>query len=188
MKTSVNQACIPCFQRMLLLSAALVLLGLPLAAQSSNPTGQKPIPALTTLFTSYEQEAGLEYVALSSRLLSMMRGSDKETTDILNKLSSLYLIYVEDKSRQLPLTQRIQNEVEAMVKDQRYENLMQVRKKDEAFTIYISPPIGPQGYSEALLVVINEASTFSVMGITGIISQTVINAVMDGKIGVTNLF
>ena len=188
MNTSVNQAYSPCLQRVLLLSAAFVLLGLPLAAQTTKPSEQKPIPALTQLFTQYEQEAGLEYVALSSRLLSMMRASDKETSDILNKLSSLYLIYVEDKAIQLPLTQRIQNEVEAMVKGQRYENLMQVRKKDEAFTIYISPPVGPQGYSEAMLVVINEASTFSVMGITGTISQTVINAVMDGKLGVTNLF
>ena len=188
MKLSVNQVHPSCFQRVLLLSAAFTLLGLPLAAQTTKPLEQKPIPALTQLFSQYEQEAGLEYVALSSRLLSMMRASDKETSDILNKISSLYLVYIEDKNKQAPLAQRIQDDVQAMVKNLHYENLMQVRKQNEAFTIYISPAVGPQGYSEALLVVINEATTFSAMGITGTISQTVIDAVMDGKIGITNLF
>ena len=187
MKSAIHQPHSPRLQRILLLSTALVLLGLPLAAQTTHPT-DKPIPALTKLFTDYEQEAGLEYVALSSRLLSMMRNSDKETSDILNKLSSLYLIHIQNQSQQASLTQRIQGDVQAMIKNLRYEQLMQVRKKNEAFSIYISPSIGPQGYSEALLVVISDAVSFSVMGITGTISQTVIDAVMDGKIGVTNLF
>ena len=144
------------------------------------------IKSMEDLFTTYEQVKGVEYISISPSLLKLAFSADsKEMDDIFNCIVSLRILNMDITSELESLANRIRLDVQYLVQQENFEEIMKMRDDDSHFVIYLSTNKDKNSTQlEALLLVANEKSELVLIGISGQITKAVINAVMEGKIGI----
>ncbi len=156
-------------KRLILMIAMLV--PMVLAAQKSP---------VDKLFDKYANQDGFTTVNISGKLLGMAGKMDKsnpDTNDMLNKLSGIRILSVEDESLNSKLDFYKELENDGFFRNNTYEVLMEVTEKNEVVRFYGRTT--PEGkYGELLLVVGGKSN--ALISIRGIIDPDNIGKIMDG--------
>jgi len=163
----------------------LSMIGL-MGATGELSAQNRRIKSMDDLFNTYEQVKGIEYVCISPSLLKLAKSKDsKEIDDVFNSIASLRILNVTITPELESLVGRIRQDVQNLVRQENFEELVKVRSDGSDFIIYLSQNKSKDSKQmEALLVVVNEKSELVLIGITGKITQKVIDAVLEGKMGI----
>ncbi|MDR2585410.1 MAG: DUF4252 domain-containing protein [Prevotellaceae bacterium] len=141
---------------------------------------------LDDLFAKYEQTKGVGYISISPSLLKLAKSADsKELDEVFNSIASLRILNLEITPELEGLANRIRQDVQTLVKQVNYEEIVKMIDGDSNFVIYLSKNKDKNSKQlEALLMIASEKSELVLIGITGKITQKVIDAILDGKIGI----
>ena len=144
------------------------------------------IRSMDDLFSAYEQEKGVGYISISPSLLKLSFAADsKEMDDIFNCIASLRILNMDITPELERLANRIRLDVLNLVRQENFEEIMKMRDGDSDFAIYLSKSKDKNSKQlEALLLVANGKDELVLIGISGNITKAVIDAVMEGKIGI----
>ncbi len=143
-----------------ILMTLLLLIPLLVMAQESSP--------IDKLFNKYANKEGFTTVNISGKLLSFASKLDdtkKNETEMLEKLSGIRILSVENKELNKNINFFKELEADGFFKNNKYEVLMEVTKKDEVVRFYGRS--GEKGkLSELLLVVGGDDNTLiSIRGV-----------------------
>ena len=146
----------------------------------------KRMKSIDDLFTAYEQVKGVGYISISPKLLMLTKSKDdKELNEVINSIASLRILNMDITPQLEPLANRIRKDVQELVRLQNFEEIVRMREDDSDFVIYLSQNKNKESKQlEALLLVANDKTELVLIGISGKITQAVIDAVMGGKIGI----
>jgi len=137
------------------------------------------IKTIDDLFASYEQAKGVNYISLSPSLLKLMKD---DLDEVMSNITSLKILTLDLKTQeQKTLAARIRTDALGLVKQENFEEIMKVREDQSEFSVYLSKKTHQ---AQALLLIADGNSELMLIGITGTISREVINAVLEGKIGI----
>ena len=156
-------------KRLILMVAMLV--PMLLAAQKSP---------VDKLFDKYANQDGFTTVNISGKLLGMAGKMDKsnpDTNDMLNKLSGIRILSVDDEALNSKLDFYKELETDGFFRNNTYEVLMEVTEKNEVVRFY-GRTSGEGKYEELLLVVGGKSN--ALISIRGIIDPDNIGKIMDG--------
>ena len=145
-----------------LLIALVMLLPLLGMAQDTSP--------IDKLFNKYANKDGFSTVNISGKLLSFaskMDDSDSKEAALLEKISGIRILTVEDKELNKGLNFFKELEADGFFKNNSYESLMEVTEKNEVVRFY-GRSGGKGKLSELLLVVGGDENTL--ISIRGVIS------------------
>ena len=144
------------------------------------------IQTMEDLFAKYEQTKGVGYISISPSLLKLAKAADsKELDEVFNSIVSLKILNMDITPDLESLANRIRQDVQNLVKQQSYEEIVKMKDGDSNFVIYLSQNKDKNSKQlEALLLVAGKESELVLIGISGKITQKVIDAVLDGKIGI----
>ena len=153
---------------------------------ASTPLFAQKIKTIDDLFSTYEKSKGINYVNLSPKLLLMMKdANDTELDEVFASIASLKLISFDVTSyEQKNLASKIRTDALNLIEQENFEEIIQVRSDGSELSAYLSKSNSNTQKTEALLIISDGMSEFIMIGITGKISGKVINAVMEGKIGI----
>ena len=146
----------------------------------------KRLQTLDDLFSRYEQVKGVGYISISPSLLKLAKSSDSnELDEVFNSIASLRILNMDITPESEPLANRIRQDVQTLVKQESYEEIVKMRDGESNFVIYLSKNKDKNSKQlEALLMIASEESELVLIGISGKITQKVIDAILDGKIGI----
>jgi hypothetical protein len=145
------------------------------------------IRTIDDLFSAYEQEKGVGYISISPSLLKLAKGSDsKDLDEVFNAIASLRILNMEITPELVGLANRIRSDVNLLVQHGNFEEVVKMREGEGNFAVYLSKKSNKESKElEALLMVASEESELVIIGISGTITRKVIDAVLEGKIGIT---
>lgn len=143
----------------ILISLAL-LIPLLAMAQDNSP--------IDKLFSKYANKEGFTTVNISGKLLSFASKFDdskSSETSMLEKLSGIRILSVEDKELNRGLNFYKELEADGFFKNNKYESLMEVTDKDEIVRFY--GRAGEKGKLSELLLVVggNDNTLISIRGV-----------------------
>jgi len=155
-------------------------------APDSLSAQNRRIRAMDDLFAPYQQTKGVGYISISPSLLKLAKSADsKELDEVFNSIASLRILNMKITPESEGLVNRIRQDVQNLVRQENYEEIVKMRDGDSNFVIYLSKNKDRNSrQAEALLMVAGEESELVLIGISGRITQKVIDAVLDGKIGI----
>ena len=164
---------------------AMIWTGLPLGTY-----GQSNDDPVIKIFNKYEEREGVESITISPTLLGMMNGktNDKKTQDLLSKINGLRIMSLTDGADGKGRANReaITNELKALVQKD-YEEIMKVKSSDDRLELYVrNKPANCKDCKGALLFITSAANSVTVIYLTGTIDKSLIDAVMNGEIGISN--
>jgi hypothetical protein len=164
------------------LLSILWLICAPIGLSAQN----RRIQTLDDLFTKYEQVKGVGFISISPSLLKLAKPADsKELDEVFNSIASLRILNMDITSETQTLANRIKQDVQNLVKQEHYEEIVKMREGESNFVIYLSKNNDKNSKQlEALLMIASEESELVLIGISGKITQKVIDAILDGKIGI----
>lgn len=144
------------------------------------------IKSMEDLFANYEHEKGVGFITISPSLLKLAKSSDsKELDSVFDAITSLRILNIEITPNTESLANRIRQDVKTLVRQENYEEIVRMKEDDNDFVIYLSQNKDKNSKQlEALLLVANEKTELVLIGISGKITRAVIDAVMEGKIGI----
>jgi len=173
-------------RRSILQSISLIVIAWLIGATGELSAQNRRIKSIDDLFAAYEQVKGVGYISISPSLLKLSFSSDsKEMNDIFNAIASLRILNLDITPELESLAGRIRQDVQNLVRQENYEEIMKVKDDDSNFIIYLSQNKDKNSKQlEALLLVANDKSELVLIGISGKITKAVIDAVMEGKIGI----
>ena len=173
-------------RRNILKSISLISLAWLICAAGNLSAQNRRIKSMDDLFATYEQVKGVGFISISPSLLKLSFSSDsKEMDDIFNAIASLRILNMEITPELEHLAGRIRQDVQHLVHQENFEEIMKVKDDDSNFVIYLSKNKDRNSKQlEALLLVANGKSELVLIGISGKITKAVIDAVMEGKIGI----
>ena len=143
-----------------ILMTLVLLIPLMAMAQDNSP--------IDKLFNKYANREGFTTVNISGKLLSFASKFDEsksKETAMLEKLSGIRILSVEDKDLNKDLNFYKELEADGFFKNNNYESLMDVTEKDEIVRFY--GRAGEKGKLSELLLVVggNENTLISIRGV-----------------------
>ena len=137
------------------------------------------------IFNKYEERDGVESITISPALLGLMRNgrtNDQKTKDLISRINGLRIITISDGADGKGRTNReaLTAELQAAVKTD-FEEIMMVRSAGERMELYIRN----KDNRGALLFITSSANTVTVMHLAGTVDKMLIDAVMNGDIGIS---
>ena len=139
------------------------------------------------IFNKYEEREGVESITISPALLGLMKNgnsTDKKTQELISKIGGLRILTLTDgadgkgRANREALTAELQTVVK---KD--FEEIMKVKNLDERIELYVR---NCKDCKSALLFITSANKSLTVMHLAGTIDKTLIDAVMNGEIGISN--
>ena len=139
------------------------------------------------IFDKYEEREGVESITISPALLGLMKSGnsgDKKTQELISKITGLRILTLTDgadgkgRANREALTTELQDIVK---KD--FEEIMKVKNSDERIELYVR---NCKDCKSALLFITSANNSLTVMHLAGMIDKTLIDAVMNGEIGISN--
>ena len=163
----------------------MIWTGLP-----SGIYGQSNDDPVIKIFNKYEEREGVESITISPTLLGMMNGktNDKKTQDLLSKINGLRIMSLTDGTDGKGRANReaITNELKALVQKD-YEEIMKVKSSDDRLELYVrNKPANCKDCKGALLFINSATNSVTVIYLTGTVDKSLIDAVMNGEIGISN--
>ena len=154
----------------------------PLKAYGQREAAEDPI---IKIFNKFEDRDGVESVTISPALLGLMRNdrtNDPKTQALISRINGLRIITISDgeHGRGRANREALTTELQAAVKVD-FEEIMIVRSGGERVELYVRS----KDNKGALLFITSNASTVTVMHLAGNIDKTLIDAVMNGEIGIS---
>ena len=143
-----------------ILISLVLLIPLLAMAQDNSP--------IDKLFSKYANKEGFTTVNISGKLLSFaskLDDSKSSETAMLEKLSGIRILSVEDKELNRGLNFYKELEADGFFKNNKYESLMEVTDKDEIVRFY--GRAGEKGKLSELLLVVggNDNTLISIRGV-----------------------
>ena len=137
------------------------------------------------LFNKYEEKEGVESISISPALLGLMkegRTGDKKTQELVSRISGLRILTISDGADGKGRSNReaLNGELQTLVKKDFVEYMM-VKNANERVELYV------RNTSEkgALLFITSNANSTTLMHLAGLIDSKLIDAVMNGEIGIS---
>jgi len=173
-------------KRSILNSISLISIAWLICATGEVSAQNRRIKSIDDLFAAYEEEKGVGYISISPSLLKLAKSADsKELDDIFSSISSLRILNIDITPELENLANRIRKDVQYLVQQENYEEIMKIREDDSDFAVYLSKNKDKNSKQlEALLLVVTDRSELVLIGISGKITKGVIDAVMGGQIGI----
>ena len=145
------------------------------------------------IFDKYEDREGVESITISPALLGLMKNGnsgDKKTQELISKITGLRILKLTDggagnkgRANREALTTELQNVVKTG-----FEQIMKVKSVNERVELYVRHKPDCKDCMSALLFIASEENSLSVMHLAGTIDKTVIDAVMNGEIGISKKY
>ena len=152
--------------------------------------GQSNDDPVIKIFNKYEEREGVESITISPTLLGMMNGksNDKKTQELLSKINGLRIMTLSDGADGKGRGNReaITNELKTVVQKD-FEEIMKVKSSDDRLELYVrNKPENCKDCKGALLFITSATSSVTVIYLSGTIDKSLIDAVMNGEIGISN--
>ena len=159
-----------------------VLISAPLGAYGQNADDDPVIKILD----KYEDREGVESVTISPTLLKLMTGRNnysQRTQELISKITGLRILTLTDGADRRDRATRgaLTTELQTVVKND-FERIMMVRNAGERVELYVRNG----DVKGALLFIQSDANSVTVMYLAGTIDKSLIDAVMNGEIGISN--
>ena len=160
----------------------MILISSPFGVYGQRDSEEDPV---IRILNKYEERDGVESVTISPALLGLMkngRTNDRKTQDLISRISGLRIMTLSDgaqgrgKANREALTSELQ---EVVKKD--FEEIMIVRNSNERVELHVRSKDG----KGALLFITSTSNSVTVMHLAGTIDKTLIDAVMNGEIGIS---
>jgi hypothetical protein len=170
-------------KRIISMAVIMILTGVP-----SEVYGQKnDDDQVIRIFNKYEEKEGVESITISPALLGLMKegsSSDRKTQELISKISGLRILTLTDgvDGKGRANRESLTNELQTAVKTD-FERIMKVKNANERIELYVRRKPSCNSCKSALLFITSADRAVTVMHLAGIIDKTVIDAVMNGKIG-----
>jgi len=164
------------------ISVIIVLIVLPFGVYGQKDTDDPVIK----IFNKYEEHDGVESVTISPALLGMMRTNDKKTQDLLSKITGLRILTITDgaDSKIRANRETLTSELQSVVKKD-FVEFMAVKNAGERIELYVRNNPECKDCKSALLFITSTSNSVTVMHLAGTIDKTLIDAVMNGDIGIS---
>ena len=138
------------------------------------------------IFDKYEEREGVESITISPALLGLMKNGnsgDKKTQELISKIGGLRILTLTDGADGKGRANReaLASELQAVVKKD-FEEIMKVKSSDERIELYVR---NCKDCKSALLFITSANNSLTVMHLAGTIDKTLIDAVMNGEIGIS---
>ena len=152
--------------------------------------GQGNDDPVIKIFNKYEEKEGVESITISPTLLGMMNGktNDKKTQELLSKINGLRIMTLSDGADGKGRANReaVTNELKTVVQKD-FEEIMKVKSSDDRLELYVrNKPANCKDCKGALLFITSATSSVTVIYLSGTIDKSLIDAVMNGEIGISN--
>ncbi|MDR0714906.1 MAG: DUF4252 domain-containing protein [Bacteroidales bacterium] len=167
----------------------VILLIFTALLSATNVFGQKDDPILR-IFDKYDEKEGVVSITITPALLGIMKNGktkDKKTQELISKISGLRIFTFDSNTvKNEAFRETLLSELRQVVQ-KGYEPIMKVKSSTERMELYIGTVSENKEKQEtnALLVISSNDSSVVVMHLSGIIDESLIDAVMKGKISVT---
>ena len=163
---------------------AVMLLNYPLYGQKD--VNEDPV---IKIFNKYEEKEGVESITISPALLVLMKNgktNDKKTQDLISKISGLRILTLTDGADGKGRANReaLTAELQAVVQKD-FEEIMKVKSSGERIELYVRNKPDCEGCKSALLFITSANTSVTVMHLAGLIDKGLIDAVMNGEIGIS---
>ena len=141
------------------------------------------------IFNKYEEKEGVESITISPALLGLMKNgktNDKKTQDLISKISGLRILTLTDgadgkgRANREALTAELRSVIQ---KD--LEEIMIVKSAGERIELYVRNKPDCKDCKSALLFINSANASVTVMHLAGLIDKALIDAVMNGEIGIS---
>jgi hypothetical protein len=141
------------------------------------------------IFDKYEERDGVESITISPALLGLMRNGnsgDKKTQELISKISGLRILSLTDGTggRGRATREALTAELQEVVK-KGFEEIMKVRSSGERIELYVYNKPNCKDCKTALLFITSASNSVTVMHLAGTIDKILIDAVMNGEIGMS---
>jgi len=142
------------------------------------------------IFDKYEEREGVESITISPALLGLMKNGnsgDKKTQELISKIGGLRILTLTDGANGKGRANReaLAAELQTVVKTG-FDEIMKVRNANERIELYVRHKPDCKDCMSALLFITSAANSLTVMHLAGTIDKTLIDAVMNGEIGLSN--
>ena len=159
-----------------------MLIHVPSGAYGQKDAGDDHV---IRIFNKYEEKEGVESISISPALLGLMKNgktNDKKTQELISKITCLRILTLNDGADGKGRTNReaLTAELQAAVRSD-FEEIMMVRNASERVELYVRNKDG----RGALLFITSSSNSLTVMHLAGTIDKTLIDAVMNGEIGIS---
>ena len=157
----------------------------------SGVYGQKNVEdPILKIFDKYEEREGVESITISPALLGLMKNGnsgDKKTQELISKITGLRILTLTDGADGKGRANReaLTTELQTVVKTG-FEQIMKVRNANERIELYVRNKPDCKDCKSALLFITSANNSLTVMHLAGTIDKTMIDAVMNGEIGLSN--
>ena len=160
------------------------------AGLSSSVYAQSADDPVIKIFNKYEEREGVESITISPTLFGMMSGksNDKKTQDLLSKINALRILTLSDGNDGKGRANReaVTNELKSVVQKD-FEEIMKVKSSDDRLELFVrNKPANCKDCKGALLFITSATNSVTVIYLTGTIDKSLIDAVMNGEIGISN--
>ena len=166
-----------------------MLMSIPLVVYAQKSEEADPV---LKLFNQYEEKEGVESVSISPALLGLMKGgkaNDKKTQELISKITGLRILAIADStdSRRRVNREAFTAELRAIVKAD-FEEIMKMKTANERIELYVrsKPDCKSNDCKSALLFIISANSSISATHLAGTVDKTLIDAVINGEISLSN--
>ena len=157
------------------------------ACASSGAYGQNDDDPVIKIFNKYENREGAEFITISPALFGLIKNgnpSDKKTQELISKITGLSILTLSDgvDGKGRAGREALATELQAVVKKD-FEEIMKVKSSGESSELYVR---NCKNCKAALLFISSSINSVTVLHLTGTIDKTMIDAVMNGEIGISN--
>ena len=166
----------------------LTVMLLSISAAYGNKNAEES--SVIKIFDKYEGKEGVESITISPALLGLMKSgktSDKKTQELISKISGLRILTLSDgeDGKHRANREALIAELQAVVKKD-FAEIMKVKSAGEQVELYMQHQPDCKECRSALLFITSSSGSVTVMYLAGTIDKTLIDAVMNGEIGVSN--
>ena len=165
----------------MLITALLLCLPLKISAQN-----EKTDPVVAVL-DKYEDRDGVESITISPALIGLMsnKSNDRKTQDLISKISGLRIISINNRTdKEKPMYEQFLSELRPLLGNS-YDQILKAKNEDSRVELYVKKNIEKLGKKGALIFITSENQSVTTMYLSGNIDKDLIDAVMNGDIGMS---
>ena len=171
-------------RRLINILTIAILIGAPLCAYGQTADDDPVI----RIFNKYEDREGVESVTISPALFGLMRNGnsgDDKTRELISKISGLRILTFDSTvSGGRATREALITELQTVVR-RNFEEIMKVNSSGERVELYIQHNQNCRDCKSALLLINSDSNSVTVLHLAGTIDKTLIDAVMNGEIGLS---
>ena len=162
----------------------IMLLSMSVAYGNQN-ADESPV---IKIFDKYEGKEGVESITISPALFGLMKSgkaSDKKTQELILKISGLRILTLSDGAdgKHRATREALVAELQAVIKKD-FAEIMKVKSSGDQIELYMQHQPDCKDCQSALLFITSSNGEVAVMYLTGTIDKVLIDAVMNGEIGI----